>query len=913
MLLKSGFDLVCQSFEIVFYRAFITFDINCKITVIALLNAKGNVNINGRRSFALKIQEIQLKNKIPVLLCSQPDSDVVSLQVWVRVGSAKESKPEQGLSHFVEHLVFKGSEGLKDGEIAERIEGAGGVLNAYTSFDQTVYYVTVPKASLDLAIETLSQLVLRPLFHEPEVNSEREVVIEEIRMTSDDPSRQIARDFFRLAFQGHPYSLPVIGRSEVVKDSSVRKIRDFYRHHYTADNIFVVATGGFESKSVVAQLSRHFLPSKPETKSKKKSGSAKKKSIITIGAKPTIEVIEKKTNRRVGILAWPFLKSKKLDLQALEVAVSALGSGESSRLHQSLVVEKNLVSGVSASVFEGEDVGAMLVQMQFKDEPSSWKSALSALRLEIESVLQTGIFDKELLKVKNQMFSDARRGIETVDGLARRIGDSYFSKRDPKFFEKELARLKGISKADALKALTQVLGDLKGCRVIVHTPDGMETFEEGLADFFKVLRPKGKGTRSILRKQNEIQFLKLKNGLNVLISPKPSTGLFSLRWGFLGGELSESANEIGHFDLYTSVWGLKSDLKDERRLSETCDELSASFSAFSGKNTFGYSLDGLTESFVPSLDLFGEALWSTECWTEKAFERERVRLNQHLKNRLDRPDSIASLLFYNSLFPNHPYGWDSPARSEVGAGLNTKSLKSWVDTKRDFLNSLIVVDGDFDGSALLNFLEKRGQDSLPSNPTFSPPVAEPLKPNQHGYYKFDGEQSHLMIGFRGLCHADKRRPDLLLLNSILSGMGGRLFRELRDKASLAYSVSSFHFEGLRDGGFGGYIACQPAKVKVAFEMMMHEFRKLADSGPTVEEVNRARSYVLGKFMMAHQKCGNRASQLLFDWLYTGKTRTYQTVKKELESVSAEGIRTLAESLFAGPHTVVLVGPDPVSF
>src|ERR1700722_15947273 len=138
----------------------------------------------------MKTTKIQLKNGLKVILTESHKSPVVSVQMWVRTGSADEKKKEEGISHFIEHLVFKGTRKFKVGEIASIIEGAGGELNAYTSFDQTVFYVTISKAFETVGLDVISEMMGFPKFEAGEIDNERGVVIEEIKRSNDSPHRQ---------------------------------------------------------------------------------------------------------------------------------------------------------------------------------------------------------------------------------------------------------------------------------------------------------------------------------------------------------------------------------------------------------------------------------------------------------------------------------------------------------------------------------------------------------------------------------------------------------------------------------------------------------------------------------------------------------------------------------------------------
>lgn len=206
----------------------------------------------------MKTKKIKLKNGLKVLLIESHKSPVVSVQMWVKTGSADEKKGEEGISHFIEHLVFKGTEKFKTNEIAALVEGSGGELNAYTSFDQTVFYVTISKNFQNVALDVVSQMMGFPLFDAQEIDNEREVVIEEIKRGLDSQSRRSSQLMFSTVFKKHAYGLPVIGYEKNIKKFSPQKIKKFYQDRYNPSNMCLVVAGDFDTKKMQAEVESYF-------------------------------------------------------------------------------------------------------------------------------------------------------------------------------------------------------------------------------------------------------------------------------------------------------------------------------------------------------------------------------------------------------------------------------------------------------------------------------------------------------------------------------------------------------------------------------------------------------------------------------------------------------------------------------
>ena len=224
----------------------------------------------------------QLKNGLNVLLIESHKSPVVAVQMWVKTGSADEHKGVEGISHFIEHLVFKGSNKYGVGEIASTVESSGGVLNAYTTFDQTVFYVTVSKEYTDVGLDVINEMMGFPRFDKAEIDNEREVVIEEIKRGNDNPRQQASRLLFSSQYTKHPYGVPVIGYDKNIRKLSREEILKYYNERYVAKNMNLVIVGDFqttEMKKKITQVFGQLRNLKPRGVIRKKEPSLIKHSV----------------------------------------------------------------------------------------------------------------------------------------------------------------------------------------------------------------------------------------------------------------------------------------------------------------------------------------------------------------------------------------------------------------------------------------------------------------------------------------------------------------------------------------------------------------------------------------------------------------------------------------------------------
>ena len=299
----------------------------------------------------MSTKKLKLKNGLSVLLIEDHKAPVVSVQMWVNTGSADEKKGEEGISHFIEHLVFKGTEKFGVGQIASLVEASGGELNAYTSFDQTVFYVTISKQFADVGLDVISEMMGFPKFDSAEIDNEREVVLEEIKRSNDSPGRQVSRLLFSSVYKNHPYGIPVIGYDKIIKKVSRKTLTSYYTSRYVPDNMLLVIAGDFQSKDMKAKIESYF-------------GRFEKFKLRKVARKKE----PKQAQARVGVikgaveethfhLAWRIPGATHKDVAALDVLALIFGQGESSRLSQKLRMEAPLMNSIGASTFTPKDNG----------------------------------------------------------------------------------------------------------------------------------------------------------------------------------------------------------------------------------------------------------------------------------------------------------------------------------------------------------------------------------------------------------------------------------------------------------------------------------------------------------------------------------------------------------------------------
>lgn len=361
-----------------------------------------------------------LKNGLKIVAVENPSTEVVTIQIWLKCGSVLEKDGEYGLSHFIEHLVFKGSRNHGVGEIANSVEKLGGEINAFTSSEYTCFYITLPVLYLREALITLKDLVFYPAFVTDEIEREREVVLEEIRRSKDLPDRNVITNLLRDHFEGHAYSRPVLGFDNIISAVSPEKIKDYYSRFYRTTNATLVIAGSDKEKNMLdlageifSELSKlntvpvHIVEAKPKTK-------------YTCA----VEAMEVK-ELNIAI-AFPIPGLLHEHIPAIDVLALLFGQGESSRLYQRVRQELGLVTTIYASSYTPKLGGGFILGFTMeasKDEIEKLvEKVIFEIAEELKTVVEHGLSEEEIDKAKTVLLSEKIYERETVENYGRKIG-----------------------------------------------------------------------------------------------------------------------------------------------------------------------------------------------------------------------------------------------------------------------------------------------------------------------------------------------------------------------------------------------------------------------------------------------------------------------------------------------------------
>lgn len=393
---------------------------------------------------ASQIEEVILENGLKVLLLENHRSPAVTFQVWYRVGSRNEADGKSGLSHFLEHMV-----GPKD--YSRIIEKNGGDSNAFTTEDVTVYYATMSREKIGIAIELEADRMANNLLDSADFDQEKKVIMEERRLRTEDvPTSALAEVTSAVAYTVHPYRRPVIGWMGDIQNLSREDLQKHYRSYYLPNNAFIVVVGDFSTQEMLAKIKSTFgtIP----------RGPAPPKVNIQ---EPVQRGERRVTLKREAELAFLLIyyhapNLRDADSFALDLLSVILAGGRSSPLYQDLVYQKRIARSVEVD-YEGLSVDptifSITAQLMPEKDPAEVERAIDVLLDRVRTEL---VSKRELEKAKNQVEAAFVFGQDSIYGQAMRIG-YYESSAQWQFLDRYLAGIRNVTADDILKVAKQYL------------------------------------------------------------------------------------------------------------------------------------------------------------------------------------------------------------------------------------------------------------------------------------------------------------------------------------------------------------------------------------------------------------------------------------------------------------------------
>ena len=425
--------------------------------VVLVLLLAGCAAIGGLRpGAAAKPTREVLPNGVVLIVQEHRASDVVALQLWMRMGGRDEAADELGLAHYIEHMLFKGTPTRPPGSIDTMIEGFGGTSNAFTSYDTTHYDFVVPVEHVREGIGLLADLAVNASFPPGEIENEKKVVFEEMNLIEDDPEKFLLRRLYELSYSPHPYGRPLLGQREFIQTLTRDQLAQFYRKHFVPKSMVLVVVGAVDPARVRPLVDATFGRIAAESPARRASPP-----VPALDRTRRADVARAEKQAYLG-LAWRTAPTGNEDIYAVDLLTYILGDSPSSRLNQTVREQQRLVANIEAGYGAFEQAG--LVTVTARLEPANLEKAEAAILDVIRKVRAEGVTEAERQRAVITAESSYAFDIETAEGLAK----SYGQAETTWTLDNELAylaRLRGITAAQIQAVARKYFGDDNYARV----------------------------------------------------------------------------------------------------------------------------------------------------------------------------------------------------------------------------------------------------------------------------------------------------------------------------------------------------------------------------------------------------------------------------------------------------------------
>ena len=829
-----------------------------------------------------------LPNGLTLLVQEDHSAPVASVQAWVATGSIHEGAwLGAGLSHLLEHMLFKGTATRSTNAIAQAVQDEGGYINAYTSFDRTVYWIDVPATGTATAIDLLADACMNSTLPADEFVKEQEVIRREFAMVADDPDRVNSHQLFSTAYRAHAYSHPVIGHLDLFNQLTRDDVMAYYKARYVPNNLTFVVVGDVDAAAVLTQLETFFapyprralppvfLPEEPPQLGRRESHK------------------EFPTELSRGIVSWHVPCITHPDVPALDVLATALGEGRSSRLYRTVREEKRLAHFISAFSYVPAQPG--LFGVDATTDPDKREAALAATLEIIAEIQREGITAPELDKAKRVILNNQLGALVTMRGQASDLGSNWLLTGNLNFSRDYLDSIQVVKADDIARVARRYLHDAN-CTVATLDPQGTHAQHSA--------------TRPAKHEAGEIQKFTLSNGLRLLVREDARLPLVYLDAVFRGGLLAETPADNGLTKLFSRVLLKGTARRTAAQLADEIEAVGGSIGADAGNNSFSVSMEVMQPDLALGLDILSDVLLNATL-PETVIEREQTVQAAAIKGEDEHMTSLARNRLRAEMFGSHPYALRSSGSLESVARIDRERLQAFKARHVVAQNSVLAVFGNVDAQEVRAQVERLFA-AMPAGELAleNIPQPAPLPESKFAEQFQDKEQAVLMVGYAGTTVGARDRSALELIDEACSDLGSRFFIRIREELGLAYFVGSSQMVGLALGLFMFYVGTDPRKVGEVREAFAGEIAHLAAEGLTEEELTRAKKKLLGKQAIAYQSNASLAYTAALDELYGLGYLHHQEMAADLARIDLAEVRAVANRYFLNqPSVTVVVRPE----
>ncbi len=857
-----------------------------------------------------RISSETLHNGFRVILAPNHTNPVISLQLFVRIGSCWEIEEEAGYSHLMEHLVFRSTAKYPDNQLTVKASFLGSNINAYTEFDSTCFYLTLSSGFAEEGLELLSELVRNANFSASEFAFEKGVVLEELKQYQNDPEDFFLENIPELYFVKSPYKKPIIGSKASLQKATPAKLQDFYKKYYTPGNSFLVVSGDFKNNEIMDKIDHYFGDwqiagnriSDQKLKIKTEEKACVDRLILPERLPETIYPASFTTGSRQKTVsksmlgfAIPELSDKKQESHALGLITRIFAIGKKSRLYRRLFVKEKIVEQIRVESFTGINDGISVILIIPKSNTFIEK-IIDIFLEEFDQIRHFGFTIDEFEEAKNDLLHAHRYSFEYMQYLGMSIGAEELM-GDYRLFIDYPKMIRKISEESMHKIVKKYY-----------------SFQQlGIFHLGKDFLPEDKVRTKVQRMQDrkiengaikgDFYETRLKGGTKVIlkkVTGKPTIGITA---AFPVSQLNEAVSNRG-INFLTSIlllYGNENKYYDQ--LLDFCSRHGIQIDISSHEEVTLIMVKCFSEMFATSLELLADLI-TTPLFPADHFHNIQRTLLSNLERIKDFPGYYAAYLWKKQILGKDSNLLEKEGTKTTLRKITRKQVVNWY--KDNYLPSKMTLSivGDFYFEDTLFNCERIFQSSSRTAPGLlnKQNVKQAvINPQKHYKKKYQPGNQQAIIhvgGFGCSAREIKKNTAFFLLAQVIGGdMNSRLNNELREKRGWAY-FTGFDFISLQETGiFVASAMVDKEKSREAYRLVIRIMQEIKKNGVSEEELEIAKNTIRGQRLRAEESVIGQSSSLAMLDVLGYDYEFYLKREERLQKVTAVDLQRIAQEYF----------------